>query len=53
MCVYNVDLSLCDFLGKPDVIFGDFPLTGLNISYCCYFISKKHIHPFLKQLTEY
>ena len=22
ICVYDVDLSLCDFLGKPDVIFG-------------------------------
>ena len=26
ICVYDVDLSLCDFLGKPDVIFGGFPI---------------------------
>ena len=31
MCVCDVHLSLCDFLGKPDVIFGDFPLTGLKM----------------------
>ena len=30
-CVYDVDLSLRDFLGKPDVIFADSPLAGLNI----------------------
>ena len=25
-CVYDVDLSLRDFLGKPDIILGDSPL---------------------------
>ena len=32
ICVYDVDLSLCDFLGKPDVIFGYSPLISLDMS---------------------
>ena len=52
ICVHDVDLSLRDFLGKPDVIFGYSPLSLKWVcKFCLMHQTKFHWSPAEKDIS--